>query len=70
MNKDGPSFSKLMCDWRHARNLRQKEAAAHFGVAVRTYQQWEEGRFVPVPLARMEVERRMKIEPIKLDESY
>jgi len=53
-----PEFKEKLRKWRGT--LRQKEAANILKVSVRTYQNWEEGKNNPKPLAMAELERRME----------
>ena len=38
---------QMLLKWRKDRNFSQQNAAAHFGVAMRTYQTWELGKNSP-----------------------
>ncbi len=44
----GPSWPEVLKAWRAAKGLTQREAAVFFEVALRTYQNWEEGGARPI----------------------
>lgn len=52
------SWPVVLKDWRARRGITQKEAAERLGVAMRTYQRWEEGAAKPIfptPAANAEI---------------
>lgn len=53
------SFAQRLRKWRKFKGLVQKQAAEVLKVNLRTYQNWEEGRWEPQELALAELERRM-----------
>jgi DNA-binding transcriptional regulator YiaG len=52
-------FSEKVKQWRKRLKLRQKEAAAVFGVPTGTYRTWEKGSKTPNRLSLCEIDRRM-----------
>lgn len=55
----GEEFKIAVKTWRKKANLVQKQAADVLGVSLRTYQGWEMGSHEPLPMAMMELKRRM-----------
>lgn len=45
--------------WRKRADLVQKQAADVLGVKLRSYQNWEQGSHVPLPIAQETLRRRM-----------
>jgi transcriptional regulator with XRE-family HTH domain len=41
------SLAQQLSDWRHAQGLTQAQAAAECGISLRTYQEYEQGRYEP-----------------------
>lgn len=54
-----PNFCTTLKSWRKSSHLYQKEAAQILGASLRTYQQWEQGKYCPSELSRIEINRRI-----------